>query len=114
MKRLAVILTAFVAVFAGTMAPANAGWPGGEILHPTDDAGWNPPIPYRCDGNGVMSLSLGEWSKSECADVNEIYVASGDQIRCQTPFFTWTTYDATGWHAISNNSGRLHCYQQKD
>lgn len=97
-------------------SPAAAGWPGGEILHASDDSGYNPPIYVRCDGGLQTSLGLGVWSKQipGCSDVNQMYVGSGDQIRCQTPFWTWQTYDATGWHDISNNSGRLVCYQQKD
>jgi hypothetical protein len=122
MKRLAVILTAFVAMFACTVAPANAGYPGGKVVHAADDSGYNPPIFVRCDSGLTFSLGLGtsSWWKSSpnqqtCSDVDQIAVGAGDQIKCQTRYtFNWTTFDATGWHDVGNFTDFSGCYQQKD
>lgn len=121
--KFAAVFAAFMLVlgfFALTASPASAGWPGGKITHAADDSGYNPPIYVRCDTGQQFSLGLGvsSWwgtgSNQTCSDVDAIYVGAGDQIKCSRRYvFTWTLFDATGWHAIGNNDDFV-CYQQKD
>lgn len=123
MKRnlIALLATLFLAistlfVIPQLMLPANAGWPGGWIQHAADDSGYNPPIYIKCSNGNQYSLGLGTWSKSlgGCDDVDQMYVGAGDQIKCQRSItYTWTLFDATGWHNIGDRDA-FYCYQQKD
>jgi hypothetical protein len=71
---------------AVTSSPADAGWPGGEIVHAGDDSGYtgrNGALFYYCDSRGVDGdLYKGQWSKSECADAGWIYVFPEEVAVC--------------------------------
>lgn len=135
MKR-SILATALTAVLASVLfAPAPAAQAGGctggvvcgVIKHYTPDAYYDPAILIRCDfGKSSTNKSLyeGESSKKYCADTDEVYVRSGEEIWCkyysttvgQGTLYSWVKkFDATGWHKISNafNDG-AGCTLRKD
>lgn len=92
-------------------APAQAGWPGGIVVHAPDDGGFAGDILVRCDGGALKFLSRGE--RASCGDVNDIYVAHFRRVLCLHTDGRWQLFDAQGWHGIGNWFN-ARCYHQVD
>lgn len=78
------------------------------IAHYSPDAGYDPPIKYRCDADPdwVGWLDEGETSGGQgCGDAGAIYVGKGQEIWSKqwsvVGGYEWEKqFDATGWHGL--------------
>jgi hypothetical protein len=89
-----------------------------NIKHYSPDNGFDDPITahcikYRSDGSQyVATVHIAEGSGGYgmgCADVTEVYVGAGEEIKCLDPFTLWidqwqTQWDSTGWHRADSVS----------
>jgi hypothetical protein len=90
-KTLLASLMLVIATLAGVAAssgPANAGWPGGSVVHAADDSGYlgrSNSLFYHCESRGVdSSLYRGEWSRDagSCSDTDYIYAFPEEEVVC--------------------------------
>jgi hypothetical protein len=114
---LGVVLAAVLAI-AFSPAPAQAdpdGWRN-NITHYAPDDGYDDAIivkciKYRTDGSWWLAqVSVAEGQSAfglGCNDVQQVYVRSGEQIKCMDNYWRvlgvtiWQIqWDSTGWHNV--------------
>ena len=84
----------------------------GTIYHYSPDGGLDSAIGIRCnygDPSSTHWLAEGTGSKKYCADTDQVYVGSGEEIWCKMSNnaawgdLNWKLmFDATGWHKIDD------------
>lgn len=123
MKNRIMVLLAALAVMLGCAVavaqPASAnpdGWRN-NITHYAPDDGYDPVIivqciKYRTDGSWWLAqVNIAEGQSAfglGCNDVQNVYVRSGEQIKCLDNYWRvlgvqiWQTqWDSTGWHSVA-------------
>lgn len=107
------IFATLMLLLAGLLspAPAQAGWPGGIVVHAPDDGGYAGAFSVRCNSGAVLSLARGV--RASCGDVDAIWDGYGFKVLCLHTDGRWQLFNRDGWTSIGDWTN-VRCYHQVD